>query len=147
MVVQRLEFFQELLALYERNEEVFFFDESSTHLWESYGKVWQPKGEHFLHKIPRSRGVNVTIMGIMSSHRVFSKLAPTTNAATCLEFFSDLCERFKMNGRTIVLDNHRAHYSLALRNLLEKNGVRLLFLPPTSSAFNPNRNTMGARQE
>ena len=37
----------------------------------------------------------------------------------------------------IVLDNHRAHHSKIITNLIEKYGAYTLFLPPTSSYFNP----------
>lgn len=37
----------------------------------------------------------------------------------------------------MVLDNHRAHYSVKLKDFLEEQGVELLFLPPASSQYNP----------
>ena len=35
------------------------------------------------------------------------------------------------------MDNHRAHHSIIIKELINKFGSQILFLPPTSSYFNP----------
>jgi hypothetical protein len=40
-------------------------------------------------------------------------------------------------GCIFVMDNHRIHKSGELRDMIQKEGIRILYLPPCSEQLNP----------
>ena len=44
---------------------------------------------------------------------------------------------YGLKDKVIVMDNHAAHHSYMVDEILSKYGAILLFLPPSSSYFNP----------
>ena len=44
-----------------------YFDEASTHMWETRRSIWQPKDDNIRVAIPVSRGNGVTMMGAISN--------------------------------------------------------------------------------
>ena len=92
-------------------------DETTTNLWERPRRIWQPSGGIRI-KLARQHKHNVTIMGALSYGKLFSRIAPRTNAETVFEFFSMMRFEHELRGNVIVLDNHRAHLSHRVRDLL-----------------------------
>ena len=93
------------------------------------------------------RGSGVTILGAIGEclpKGVFV-LAPTTNREHVMDFFKKLRSVVTPNPMTpkvrqkklvVVLDNHRAHYGLDVRNLASQLNMELLFLPPYCPELN-----------
>jgi transposase len=116
-------------------------DETSTNVWETRSKVWQPTKSvlPMVHSLPKNRGSNITIIGAISNQRdqIYSKIANTTNTENVLAFFSNLNSKIKLKDKIIVMDNHASHHSNQVLAYLEKHGAIVLFMPPLSSYFNP----------
>ena len=85
---------------------IFYFDETSTNLWEQRPRIWQPKQGLNL-KLPVSQGRNVTIMGAISNYgHAITQIVDSTNAETVTEFMRNLAREFNLINAVIVLDNH-----------------------------------------
>ena len=61
---------------------------------------------------------NITIIGALSYGKLFTRLAPTTNKVVVHKFFQEMAEDHSLRGTVMVLDNHRAHWSHDVRDLL-----------------------------
>lgn len=68
----------------------------------------------------KQRGKNVTMIGMMSDDELYVDVFDTTNAETVHTFIGLICEIKDMRGSVIVLDNHRAHYSKKLKDLMDE---------------------------
>ena len=64
-------------------------------------------------------------------------ICSTTNAENVMEWFKDLSRRENLMGAIVVMDNHKAHKSILLKQFSEEEGFLMLFMPPSSSEFNP----------
>ena len=98
--------------------------------------IWQPR-DGLRVRLSRQHKHNVTVIGALSTGKVFTRLANTTNATTVEQFFVELGEAHNLFGAVVVADNHRAHISVKVRSQLEEQGCLLLLLPPASSILNP----------
>jgi len=65
--IDRIIFIDKITEYFLAGREIMFFDESSTHLWETRSKIWQPKDDKLRVAIPSSRGSGVTILGTVSN--------------------------------------------------------------------------------
>ncbi|MFN9900673.1 MAG: transposase, partial [bacterium] len=61
----------------------------------------------------------------------------STNKETVENFYEKFHQRFSLEEKVIVMDNHRAHGANAVREFLEDKGAIIEFLHPCSSYFNP----------
>ena len=73
----------------------------------------------------------------MSHGKLFYRIADGTNGKVVREFFASMARAHNLRGSVIVLDNHAAHSTLGVQELLHDEGAELLFLPPASSVLNP----------
>jgi transposase len=64
-------------------------------------------------------------------------LSGTTNGATFALYLEKVLIPTLTEGQCVVLDNAKIHKTLLVRELIEKAGCRLLYLPPYSPDFNP----------
>lgn len=69
-------------------------------------------------------------------------IAPLTFHGTCnTEFFNKWIEEFLITelkpGQTVIMDNVSFHKSPKTKELIEKAGCKLLYLPPYSPDLNP----------
>ena len=131
-----MHFLEQLLERIQAGKDIWYMDETSTSLWERPRRIWQPSGGIRI-KLARQHKHNVTIIGALSYGKLFSRIAPRTNAETVFEFFDQMRREHELAGSVIVMDNHRAHWSHRVRDLLAAQGCELLFLPPASSILNP----------
>ena len=55
----------------QTGREVWFLDETSTHLWAKQGKCWRPAPQvaPFHMTLPKKRGKSITIIGMISATR------------------------------------------------------------------------------
>ena len=68
---------------------------------------------------------------------MFFTLQSTTNKETVADFFVKMSEQHDLTGNIIILDNHRAHLSHKVIELMEELHCHLVFLPAASSFLNP----------
>ena len=116
-----------------------FVDEmvTNTSLSPLYG--WTEKSRRAYCSVPRNRGKNTTLLSSMSMEGMGPSLA--VEGATNREVFETYVERVLTptlrRGQVVVMDNLTAHKGERVRELIEKRGCELLYLPPYSPDFNP----------
>ena len=120
-------------------ERLVFVDEMGTHtsLAPVYG--YAPVGERAFFKIPRNRGRNTTLLCSLHAQGTGSSMA--VEGATTREVFEVYVEHFLAPelepGQVVVMDNLGAHRPKRIRELIEKRGCELLYLPAYSPDLNP----------
>jgi transposase len=116
-----------------------FVDEmgTNTSLFPLYG--WAEKGQRALCSVPRNRGANTTLLASMSVEGMGPCLAVTgSTTAVVFEAYVErvLCPSLR-SGQVVVMDNLAAHKTGRIKELIEQQGCKLLYLPPYSPDFNP----------
>ena len=90
-------------------------DETSTNVWESKYKMWQPKNSiiPMVYSLPNKRGLNVTIIGAITNMKtqIFYNITNNTSTLTVLEFYRYLNKKIKLRNKVIIMDNHPAHHA------------------------------------
>lgn len=115
---------------------IWYMDETSTNLWERPRRIWQARGGIRVQKASK-QGSNVTIIGALCRGKLFTKLAEGTTKETVEAFFKEMADEHDLCGSVVVLDNHLAHHSKAVKELFAELKCELLFLPPATSILNP----------
>ena len=91
---------------------ILYFDEMTSNLWDSLGKMWVPESSKVVRRLPRQRGKNVTLMGCLTNTgMVFCQVVNKTNKEIVEGYFRDLSREVDLKDACIVLDNHAAHWS------------------------------------
>jgi transposase len=116
-----------------------FVDESGMHTSMDRLRSRAPKGERAYGKVPRNRGKNTTLIASMSLSGMGEAMC--VEGATDAEAFEVYVEHFLApslkEGRVVVLDNLGAHRPRRVRELIERRGAELVFLPAYSPDLNP----------
>ena len=90
-------------------------DETSTNVWESKYKMWQPNNSiiPMVYSLPNKRGSNVTIIGAITNKKqqIFYNITNNTSTLTVLEFYRYLNQEIKLKDKVIIMDNHPAHHA------------------------------------
>lgn len=116
-----------------------FLDEAGANLAMGRSHVWVRRGEEFVEPRPMNWGDNLTMIGAIRL-RGWVTLATQWGATTKMRFAAWVRERLAprlRRGDIVVLDNLKAHKSLAVRQAIEARGATVRFLPPYSHDFNP----------
>ena len=120
-------------------ERLVFVDECGTHtsLAPIYG--YAPKGERLRLSVPRRRGKNTTLLSSMTVGGMGPSLA--VEGATTARVFETylkkvLAPKLK-EGRIVIMDNLGAHRPKRVRELIERKGCQLIYLPSYSPDYNP----------
>jgi hypothetical protein len=97
------------------------------------------RAERALAKIPRNWGSNLTLLASMSAEGMGSCLA--VEGATTRGVFEAYLERALAPSlgprQVVVMDNLSAHKGGRVREIVERRGCELLYLPPYSPDLNP----------
>ena len=125
----------------KKNREIIFIDETSTNMWDLRKRIWQPKDSRLPLVVQRAntKEKNVTIIGAVSlkMKMIYHHVTNSTNTITVEDFFKKMEKRVGICNKVIVMDNHAAHKSEIVTELLASKGAIVLFLPPSCSYFNP----------
>jgi transposase len=128
-----------MAAAVVESERLVFVDECGTHtsLAPIYG--YAPEGERLRLSVPRRRGKNTTLLASMSLEGMGPSLA--VEGATTARVFEAYVEKVLApsleEGRVVVMDNLSAHRPKRVRELIERRGCQLLYLPSYSPDYNP----------
>ncbi len=119
--------------------KLVFVDEMGTNTSLSPRYAYSPKGRRAYAEVPRNRGANTTLLASMSLEGIGPCLAvegPTT-AAVFEAYVEKVLAPSLRHGQIVVVDNLGAHKGESVRELIEKRGCQLLYLPPYSPDYNP----------
>lgn len=128
----------EKLSECDKNKLVFL-DESgvNTDLTRIYGRT--VNGSRCVDKTPLNTPKSTTIL---SSIRLNGKTAYTTyQGGTTNDKFIDYLKNVLAptlhDGDIVVMDNMKTHHSKAVRSVIDKLHINVVYLPPYSPDFNP----------
>jgi transposase len=115
-----------------------FIDEigATLNLTRTYGRA--PTDERVYGERPLAPGQRISTIGALSSQGLMTALCfeGTLNGAVFLYFLEQfLCPLLKP-GQYVILDNASSHNVEGVRELIEKTGASLLYLPPYSPDYN-----------
>ena len=67
----RLQYIFQLSKYLRDDKEIIYMDETSTNVWESKYKIWQPNNSilPMVYSLPNKRGSNVTIIGAITNKK------------------------------------------------------------------------------
>ena len=128
-----------MVAAVVDRESLVFVDEMGTHtsLAPIYG--YAPRGERLHLKLPRNRGKNTTLLSSMTTNGMGPSLAVagSTTAVVFETYVEKVLAPSLRTGQVVVMDNLGAHRPKRIRELIERRGCELLYLPPYSPDYNP----------
>ncbi len=108
-----------------------------TSLYPRY--AYSPRGRRVRAEVPRNRGKNTTLLASMTIGGMGPCVAvdgPTTSAVFEAYVEQVLVPTLRP-GQVVVLDNLTAYKGDRVRELIERRGCELMFLPPYSPDLNP----------
>jgi hypothetical protein len=120
-------------------ERLNFMDECGTHTSLSSIFGYAPRDERLYLPVPRTRGKNTTLLSSMTTGGMGPSLAG--EGATNARVFETCVEKVLLPilepGQIVVMDNLGAHRPKRIRELVEQQGCKLLYLPAYSPDYNP----------
>jgi transposase len=120
-------------------ERLVFVDEMGTHTSLAPLYAYAPVGQRAFFEVPRNRGKNTTLLTSLHSGGMGPSMA--VEGATTSRVFETYVKRLLAPalrpGRVVVMDNLGAHRPKRIRELIERRGCELTYLPPYSPDFNP----------
>jgi transposase len=120
-------------------ERLVFVDECSTNIALVPRYARAPKGERAFGKAPRNWGPNVTLISSITLGGMGASLSLEGSAdreSFSLYLEEVLCPALR-RGQIVVMDNLSVHKSRYVRELIERRGCELWFLPAYSPDLNP----------
>lgn len=148
MYTKRCRYLRELRGHIRRKgaENLVYLDESGFDPAQNYrDSGWAPRGQ----KIYGNRsGKHWQRTSLLMAKRGKKWLSPCLFNGTCnTDFFNAWLEKGLMKelppNQTIIMDNAAIHKGEKTREIIEKHGHELLFLPPYSPDFNPIEKVFG----
>ena len=119
--------------------DVVFFDEAGCHLAMTPTYAWAPKGKRASSSAPKNWGENITIAAGLSLSGIVAPLQ--LKGSMDGPHFTAYLEQFLLPemkpGQYLIVDNLSVHKSVKARELCQKAGVWLMYLPPYSPDLNP----------
>ena len=128
-----------LISQEVNSKRLVFVVEMGTNTSLSPLRAWSAVGQRAHCSVPRNRGRNTTLLASMSAEGMGPSLA--VEGATTRAVFETYVEKVLLpslrRGQVVVMDNLSAHKGARIRELIERVGCELLYLPPYSPDLNP----------
>ena len=120
-------------------ERLVFVDETgtATNMAPRYG--WGPRGQRVVGRAPHGRWRTTTFVGGLTQTGFIAPfVVPCPMNRAIYETWIEQCLVPELPGRAVVvMDNLSAHKGLRVRELIERAGGEVLYLPPYSPDLNP----------
>ena len=120
-------------------ERLVFVDEMGVHtsLAPLYG--YSRKGERVHLQVPRNRGSNTTLLASMTLGGMGETMAVegSTDQEVFDAYLKHVLTPTLKAGQVVILDNLCAHKPARVRELIERRGCELIYLPSYSPDLNP----------
>ena len=117
-----------------------FVDESGFHTSMTRLRARAPRGKRAYGKVPRNRGKNQTLIASITLEGGMGEaisIKGATDAEVFETYVGDFLAPTLKAGQVVVLDGLGAHRTPRVRELIERRGAELLFLPSYSPDLNP----------
>ena len=134
---QRRSYLEEIKNIDKK--DLVYIDESGIDRSDYKRRGWGKKGEVLLGKTSGKRFVRTNIIAAQCGKKI---LAPMTFIGSCdtrlfVAWVKQMLVPALKEGQTVVMDNASFHKSSVIKELIEKAGCKLLYLPPYSPDLNP----------
>ena len=120
-------------------ERLVFVDEMGANISLAPLYAWSRRGERAFSSVVRNWGKNVTLLASMSLEGMGPCLA--VEGSTTTKVFEAYLEHVLVPSlrprQVVVMDNLSAHKGSRVRQLIERRGCELIYLPPYSPDFSP----------
>jgi len=119
--------------------DIVFVDEAGLNNNEVYPYGWAQKGQRLNMFKLGCRTQRISIIGALNLKEFFAPLffEGYTNQAVFITYLKEVLMPVLKPGQYVVLDNAAFHKNSVIRELIEKAGCFLKFLPPYSPDLNP----------
>ncbi len=120
-------------------QRLVFVDEMGTNTSLDPIYAYSLRGHRAYAKVPRNRGPNTTLLSSMSVEGMGPSLAVegSINREVFEAYVEQVLAATLCAGQIVVMDNLSAHKGKRVKEIIEKRGCELLYLPPYSPDFNP----------
>ena len=119
--------------------DLLFLDETSTPVTLTPLRARAPRGQRAVGRVPRGKRPHIAWLATLSLAGMGESLV--VDGPVDGRVFAAFVERVLVPslrpGQIVVLDNLSVHKSVRARQLIERAGCRLVFLPSYSPDFNP----------
>lgn len=118
-------------------DKILSFDEVGFQIEMFPRKGWSKKGDRCIYQNMKKGHENWTGSFLISINGIvkWDLSKESMNKEKLETFFTDLPNI--VNGKTLVLDNLRAHHNCDVINKIKSNGIKEKFIPPYSPELNP----------
>lgn len=120
-------------------DALVFIDETgtSTNMVRSRGRA--RRGERLVGKVPHGHWKTTTFVAGLRANALTAPgvIDGPMNGEAFLAYVEQILVPTLKPGDIVVMDNLRAHKVPGVRQTIEANGAKLLYLPPYSPDFNP----------
>lgn len=103
---------------------------------------WCKKGEKVFDEKSGARNLRTSIIAALNQKEIKApvRFDGYTNAEWIVTWIEKFLVRELVPGQVVIMDNASFHKNIKIKNLIEKAGCRLVFLPPYSPDLNPIEN-------
>ncbi len=116
-----------------------FVDECGSHIALTRMYARAPRGQRAESPVPRNYGANMTLMASLSLQGMGEALVweGSADAAAFESYIEQVLAPSLRRGQIVVMDNLSIHQGERVRQAIQAQGCRLLFLPAYSPDFSP----------
>jgi transposase len=103
---------------------------------------WGPRSERVREAVPAGHWRTLTVLAALTTEGVLASMSieSPTDGDVFVAFVEQVLAPRLQPGQLVILDNLAAHKVDGVRELIEKCGASVLYLPPYSPDFNPIEN-------
>lgn len=118
---------------------LIFIDETGCNIQLAPQYGWAPAGDRLVDRRPMSRIDNVTVVGALrlDGFLCHEKFVGALNTERWVSFVERTLRRHLYPGDIVVVDNLQIHKNIEAKQIIEREGAELVFLPPYSPELNP----------
>jgi hypothetical protein len=126
-------FIRTIATRLKQGYEVLYVDETSVSKWDRQVKTYMNPDDPLVFRLQPVRDKGFTIIGALrhSDMHFHWNIAKSSNSEDFRLFCSELMGYYHWGKGVIVLDNHSSHKGKTV-DLLNQQGLEVLFLPPYS---------------
>ena len=124
------------------HKDLIFIDESGVNLAMVKMYARALKGKRARGEKPLKRGKNISLISAISKEKVVASINiyGTVDAITFEAFLVKKLIPNLWKNACVIIDNAKFHKGESVRELIEKAGAKLIYLPPYSPEFSPIEN-------
>ncbi|KII74695.1 hypothetical protein RF11_11393 [Thelohanellus kitauei] len=119
--------------------EVVYIDETgfNLHIRRRYGRSQRGERAHIV--VSNSRGRNISVCAAMNISGLvnYRSIVASFNKNEFCQFLRECFQKLSNTPKIFVMDNVRFHHSIEVREVVESQGHRIVFIPPYSPQLNP----------